>query len=126
MIATVMPTVGPQMAACSQHFGRGGFVWFAVEVVKLRIDHATKQKVAVSSTMDDSIERWTANCEKAWVVEITEGNTKVAEAGRTHDLAPSEIEGRVDNAKPGMKNAHRAEAPSRAACQRRKSAAERS
>lgn len=70
--------------------------------------HATKEKVAMSVTMDDSIKRWTAKRKAALVVEIIQGKTTVAEASRAYDLSPSEIEGWVDDAKRGMENALRA------------------
>jgi len=70
--------------------------------------HATKEKVAMSVTMDDSIKRWTAKRKTALVVEIIQGKTTVAEASRAYDLSPSEIEGGVDDAKRGMENALRA------------------
>jgi len=70
--------------------------------------HATKEKVAMSVTMDDSIKRWTAKRKTALVVEIIQGKTTVAEASRAYDLSPSEIEGWVDDAKRGMENALRA------------------
>jgi len=66
--------------------------------------HATKEKVAMSVTMDDSIKRWTAKRKTALVVEIIQGKTTVAEASRAYDLSPSEIEGWVDDAKRGMEN----------------------
>lgn len=70
--------------------------------------HATKEKVAMSVTMDDGIKRWTAKRKTALVVEIIQGKTTVAEASRAFDLSPSEIEGWVDDAKRGMENALRA------------------
>ena len=56
----------------------------------------------MSVTMDDSIKRWTAKRKTALVVEIIQGKTTVAEASRSFDLSPSEIEGWVDDAKRGM------------------------
>jgi transposase-like protein len=70
--------------------------------------HATKEKVAMSVTMDDSIKRWTARRKTALVVEIIQGKTTVAAASRAFDLSPSEIEGWVEDAKRGMDNALRA------------------
>jgi transposase-like protein len=58
--------------------------------------------------MDESIKRWTAKRKSALVVEIIQGKTTVAEASRSFDLSPSEIEGWVDDAKRGMENALRA------------------
>ena len=47
----------------------------------------------MSMTMDDSIKRWTAKRKTAHFIEIIQGNTTVAEASRSFDLTPSEIEG---------------------------------
>ena len=44
-------------------------------------------------TMDDSIKRWTAKRKTALVIELIQGRTTVAEASRSFDLTPSEIEG---------------------------------
>lgn len=62
----------------------------------------------MSVTMDDAIKRWTAKRKTALVVEIIQGKTTVAEASRSYDLSPSEIEGWVEDAKRGMGNALRA------------------
>ena len=62
----------------------------------------------MSVTMDDSIKRWTAKRKTALVIEIIQGKTTVAEASRSFDLSPSEIEGWVDDARRGMENALRA------------------
>lgn len=62
----------------------------------------------MSMTMDDSIKRWTAKRKTALVVEIIQGKTTVAEATRSFDLTPSEIEGWVEDAKRGMENSLRA------------------
>ena len=62
----------------------------------------------MSVTMDDSIKRWTAKRETALVIEIIQDKTTVAEASRSFDLSPSEIEGWVDDAKRGMENSLRA------------------
>ena len=62
----------------------------------------------MSMTMDDSIERWTAERKTALVIEIIQGKTTVAEASRSFDLTPSEIEGWVEDAKRGMENSLRA------------------
>ncbi len=56
----------------------------------------------MSLTMDDPIKRWTAKRKTALVVEIIQGKTTVAEASRSYDLSPSEIEGWVEDAKRGM------------------------
>ena len=47
----------------------------------------------MSMTMDDSIKRWTAKLKTALVIELIQGRTTVAEASRSFDLTPSEIEG---------------------------------
>lgn len=56
----------------------------------------------MSETVTDDIKRWTAKRKSALVIEIIQGKTTVAEASRTYDLAPSEVEGWVDDAKKGM------------------------
>ena len=61
----------------------------------------------MSEIMDESIKRWTARRKSALVIEILQGKTTVAEASRSYDLAPSEIESWVDDAKKGMENALR-------------------
>ncbi|WP_241656967.1 transposase [Falsigemmobacter intermedius] len=58
--------------------------------------------------MEDSIKRWTAKRKTALVIEIIQGKTTVAEASRSFDLSPSEIESWVDDAKKGMENSLRA------------------
>ncbi|RWR10960.1 DUF1153 domain-containing protein [Sinirhodobacter populi] len=62
----------------------------------------------MSVTMDDSIKRWTAKRKTALVIEIIQGKTTVAEASRSFDLSPSEIEGWIDDAKRGMESSLRA------------------
>ena len=62
----------------------------------------------MSMTMDDSIKRWTAKRKTALVIEIIQGKTTVAEASRSFDLTPSEIESWVEDAKRGMENSLRA------------------
>ncbi|WP_339108017.1 DUF1153 domain-containing protein [Thioclava sp. GXIMD4216] len=62
----------------------------------------------MSMTMDDSIKRWTAKRKTALVIEIIQGKTTVAEASRSFDLTPSEIEGWVEDAKRDMENSLRA------------------
>lgn len=62
----------------------------------------------MSVTMDDGIKRWTAKRKTALVIEIIQGKTTVAEASRSFDLSPSEIEGWVDDAKRGKENSLRA------------------
>lgn len=62
----------------------------------------------MSTTMEDGIKRWTAKRKSALVIEIIQGKTTVAEASRSFDLAPSEVESWVEDAKKGMENALRA------------------
>ena len=62
----------------------------------------------MSITVDDSIKRWTAKRKTALVIEIIQRKTTVAEASRSLDLTPSEIEGWVEDAKRGMENSLRA------------------
>lgn len=57
--------------------------------------------------MEDDIKRWTAKRKAALVMEIIQGKTTVAEASRSFDLQPSEVEEWVDEAKRGMENALR-------------------
>ena len=57
--------------------------------------------------MEDDIKRWTAKRKAALVMEIIQGKTTVAEASRSFDLPPSQIEEWVDEAKKGMENALR-------------------
>ncbi len=47
----------------------------------------------MSIRMDENIKRWTAKRKTAFVIEIIQGETTVAEASRSFDLSPSEIEG---------------------------------
>jgi transposase-like protein len=58
--------------------------------------------------MEDDIKRWTAKRKAALVMEIIQGKTTVAEASRSFDLPPSDIEEWFDDAKKGMENALRA------------------
>ena len=46
----------------------------------------------MSTLMEDDIKRWTAKRKAALVMEIIQGKTTVAEASRSFDLPPSEIE----------------------------------
>ncbi|WP_349293847.1 transposase [Gemmobacter sp. 24YEA27] len=62
----------------------------------------------MSVSMEDGVKRWTAKRKTALVIEIIQGKTTVAEASRSFDLSPSEIEGWVDDAKRGMENSLRA------------------
>ena len=61
----------------------------------------------MSMTMEDEIKRWTAKRKAALVMEIIQGKTTISEASRAFDIAPSEIEEWVDEAKRGMENALR-------------------
>jgi transposase-like protein len=58
--------------------------------------------------MEEDVKRWTARRKSALVLEIIQGKTTVAEAARSYDLGPSEIEEWVDQGKSGMENALRA------------------
>ena len=62
----------------------------------------------MSGPFEDGIKRWTAKRKSALVIEIIQGKTTVAEASRLYDLAPSEIEHWVDDARKGMENALKA------------------
>ena len=62
----------------------------------------------MSTMMEHDIKRWTAKRKAALVMEIIQGKTTVAEASRSFDLPPSDIEEWVDDAKKGMENALRA------------------
>lgn len=62
----------------------------------------------MSGPLEDVVKRWTAKRNSALVIEIIQGKTTVAEASRSFDLSPSEIEGWVDDARRGMENARRA------------------
>ena len=62
----------------------------------------------MSETMAEAVKRWTAKRKSALVVEIIQGKATVAEASRTYDLPPSEIEGWVEDARKGMENALKA------------------
>lgn len=62
----------------------------------------------MSMLMNEEIKRWTAKRKTALVLEIIQGKTTVAEASRSYDVQPSEIEAWVDDAKKGMENALRA------------------
>ena len=61
----------------------------------------------MGAVMDEDIKRWTARRKAALVLEIIQGKTTVAEASRSFDLPPSEIEEWVDEGKRGMENAMR-------------------
>ena len=59
----------------------------------------------MSGPLEDGIKRWTAKRKSALVIEIIKGKTTVSEASLSYDLAPSEIENWVDDARKGMENA---------------------
>ena len=62
----------------------------------------------MSMVMEVDVKRWTARRKNALVLEIIQRKTTVAEAAKSHDLTPSEIEEWVDQGKVGMANALRA------------------
>ena len=57
--------------------------------------------------MEDDIKRWTAKRKTALILDIIQGKTTVAEAGRAYDRPASEIEEWVEDGKKGMENALR-------------------
>jgi len=61
----------------------------------------------MSAVMEEDIKRWTAKRKAALVLEIIRGKTTVAEASRSFDVPPSEIEEWVEEGKRGMENALR-------------------
>ena len=61
----------------------------------------------MSTKMEEGVKRWTAKRKAALVMEVMQGQTTVAQASRPFDLAPSEIDTWVDDAKKGMENALR-------------------
>lgn len=62
----------------------------------------------MGAVMEEEIKRWTARRKAALVLEIIQGKTTVAEASRSFDLPPSEVEQWVEDGKRGMENALRA------------------
>jgi hypothetical protein len=46
----------------------------------------------MSTLMEEEIKRWTSKRKTALMLEISQGKTSVAEASRSYDLRPSEIE----------------------------------
>lgn len=62
----------------------------------------------MSGPLEDVVKRWTVKRKSVLVIEVIQGKTTVAEASRSYDLSPSEIEGWVDDARRGMENALRA------------------
>ena len=61
----------------------------------------------MGTLMEDEIKRWTAKRKTALVLDIIQGKTTVAEASRTFDITPSELEQWVGEGKRGMENALR-------------------
>ena len=61
----------------------------------------------MSTKMEEDVKRWTAKRKAALGIEIMQDRTTVAEASRSFDFEPSEIDTRVDDAKKGMENALR-------------------
>lgn len=61
----------------------------------------------MSALMEEEIKRWTARRKAALVLEIIQGKTTVAEASRSFDMTPSEIEEWIEEGKRGMENALR-------------------
>ena len=61
----------------------------------------------MGTEMEDEIKRWTARRKSALVMEVLQGKRTLAEASRSYDLPPSEIETWIDEAKRGMENALR-------------------
>ena len=61
----------------------------------------------MSAVMEEDIKRWTARRKAALVLEVIQGKTTVAEASRSFDITPSEIEEWVEEGKRGMENALR-------------------
>jgi putative transposase len=59
----------------------------------------------MSTKMDEAIKRWTAKRKSALVLVIIRGKTTLAEASRTYDLSPSEVESWVEDGKRGMESA---------------------
>jgi transposase-like protein len=62
----------------------------------------------MSAVMEEEFKRWTAKRKAALVTEIIQGKTSVAEASRTYDLPPSEVEEWVEEGRKGLENALRA------------------
>ena len=61
----------------------------------------------MGAVMEEDIKRWTARRKAALVLEIIQGKTTVAEASRSFDITPSEIEEWVEEGKRRMENALR-------------------
>ena len=58
--------------------------------------------------VEEDFKRWTAKRKAALVMDIIQGKTSIAEASRSFDLSPSEIEEWVEEGKRAMENALRA------------------
>lgn len=50
----------------------------------------------MSVVMEEEFKRWTVKRKAALVMDIIQGKTTVAEASRSFDIPPSEIEGWVE------------------------------
>lgn len=61
----------------------------------------------MSKVMEEEFKRWAAKQKPALVLEIIHGKTTVAEASRSFDIPPSEIEEWIDAGRKGMENALR-------------------
>ena len=59
------------------------------------------KETQMSTKIEEDVKRWTAKRKAALVMEIVQGRTTMAEARRSFDLAPSEIETWVGEAKMG-------------------------
>ncbi|MDX5594263.1 transposase [Pseudovibrio sp. SPO723] len=61
--------------------------------------------VATSEAFEEGIKRRAAKRKSAPVIVIMQGKTTVAEASRSYDATPSEIESWVDDVQKGIENA---------------------
>ena len=57
----------------------------------------------MSVIVEEDFKRWTAKTKVALVMDIIQGKTSIAEASRSFDLPPSEIEEWVEEGKRGWK-----------------------
>ena len=62
----------------------------------------------MSMIVEEDFKRWTAKRKADLVMDIIQGKASIAEASRSYDLPPSEIEEWVEEGKRGMENALRA------------------
>lgn len=62
----------------------------------------------MSMTLEDDIKRWKVIRKAVLVMVIIQGKSTISEASRVFDIAPSEIEEWLDEAKRGMENGLRA------------------